>query len=228
MAKPFLIRQIPNMLTLSNLALGCVGLVLAGRGELQTAALCMGGDMVADFFDGFSASVLKVSSPIGGDLDSLADMVTFGVLPGMLMYRMLAEAALDSVWPWAALVLPLAAAVRLAVFNNDDTQADGFKGVPTPLSALVIGSLPFIQQDYPDGFTPWVLVSIALVLSALMVSRLPMLALKFKTFAFKANAVKYIFLLLSALSLVFLHFLAVPVIFGLYLILSFVNRSPNG
>lgn len=229
MAKPWIVRQLPNAITLTNLAIGFVGILLAGEGHLTTATWCMVAAMVADFFDGMAARLLKVSSPIGGDLDSLADMVSFGVLPGLIGYYLLSSLSPEPHWlAYLAMVVPLAAAVRLAVFNNDTTQSTGFKGVPTPLSALVMGSLPFIAADHPDYVTVPVVLATCLLLAALNVSRLPLIALKFTTFAFRPNAVKYLFLLLSAISLVLLHFLAVPVIFGLYLALSLANRSKKG
>ncbi|MEL6536235.1 MAG: CDP-alcohol phosphatidyltransferase family protein [Bacteroidota bacterium] len=228
MQTPWLIRNIPNGLTLSNLLLGCVGILLTTQGKLDAASLCIGLAMVADFLDGFVARLLKVHSPIGADLDSLADMVTFGVLPGMMMYQMLSVASDILLLPYVAMLLPAGAAIRLAVFNNDPSQGQGFRGVPTPLVALVVGALPFIQVDYPQVVSVPVMVFTTLILTGLMVSRLPLMALKFKSFAFRPNALKYLFLLLSAVSLVLLHFLAVPLIFGLYLTLSLVNRSSEG
>ncbi|HAA11458.1 MAG TPA: CDP-diacylglycerol--serine O-phosphatidyltransferase [Cytophagales bacterium] len=228
MPKSQLIQNIPNVLTLSNLVLGCVGILAAAEGQLQQASACIGLAMVADFLDGFVARLLKVQSPIGADLDSLADMVTFGVLPGILMYWLLLEAGTGEFTPYLGLVLPVGAAVRLAVFNNDPSQAHGFRGVPTPLVALVVGALPFIRADYPRFFTVPVLLVVSVSLALLMVSRLPLMALKFKSFAFRPNALKYLFLLLSAASLVLLQFLAVPLIFGLYLTLSLANRSSEG
>lgn len=228
MQKPFLIRQFPNMLTLSNLAFGCIGIILASQGQLEHAAWCIAGGLIADFFDGFAARLLKVKSDIGGDLDSLSDMVTFGVLPGVIAFQLLAKTDLQPQWLcFLAFVVTLFSAVRLAIFNNDPSQALGFKGVPTPLNALMIGSWPFIAPEYPEIFQPYVILVTLGVLAWLLVSPLRLMALKFTSFALRDNVLKYLFLLLSGISLVLLHFLAVPVIFGLYLLLSIANRSSS-
>lgn len=251
-------KQIPNLFTLLNLVFGCIAIVLVLQtgeslvtqdGESWVAylpekiwwgSICIGIAAIVDFLDGFVARLFKASSEMGKQLDSLADVVSFGVAPGLILYQLLRiayigeETALDT--PWTALlpafIFPCAGAWRLARFNIDTAQSTSFKGVPIPAAGLVVASLPLIALYDYFGLqklllNKWTLYAIILVLSWLMVSTLPLMALKFKDYSVNNNLPKYILLVLAILSAIFLGWLAVPVVFILYIILSltFKNKS---
>ncbi|MCU0339244.1 MAG: CDP-diacylglycerol--serine O-phosphatidyltransferase [Spirosomaceae bacterium] len=214
-------------MTCGNLLCGCVGIVSAFRGDWLLAGALIFVAAVLDFLDGFVARLLNQSSPIGKELDSLADVVTFGVLPSMLIFQLLEKAnpALDSVLMSSiAFVMAVFSALRLAKFNIDTRQSDSFIGVPTPANAIVVASLPFILRFNPE-FEPWIvnqatLISYTLVMSFLLIAELPLFALKFKSFGWKGNEIKFIFLMLSVILLILLKFAAIPLIVGLYIIMS--------
>lgn len=185
---------------------------------------------IFDFFDGFAARALKVSSPIGAELDSLADMVTFGVLPSLLVFALLREAALPSWVPYLALVIAVFSALRLAKFNVDTRQTTSFIGVPTPANALLISSFPLILANDTSGFYnfirhPAFLLVVAFGMSFLLVAEIPLFALKFKDFSWQHNRVKYIFLVLSLLLIIFFNFVAIPLIILLYVFLSVLSKE---
>ncbi|AYQ30848.1 CDP-diacylglycerol--serine O-phosphatidyltransferase [Runella sp. SP2] len=229
---------IPNLMTCGNLLCGCLGIVFSFRGDLILAGALIFLAAVLDFFDGFAARLLNQSSPIGKELDSLADMVTFGVLPSMIVFQYL-ERTNDSIEiegmlvSFVAFLLAVFSALRLAKFNIDTRQADSFIGVPTPANAIVVASLPFILRMYPESqsiiVNPTVLISYTLVMSFLMIMEVPLLAFKFKSFGWKENQLKYIFLGVSVVLLILLKFAAVPLIVGIYILLSFIApKSPKG
>jgi len=195
---------------------------------------------IVDFLDGFIARLLKQSSPLGRELDSLADVVSFGVAPGMIIYQLLRMsfmrqedgADVSMFWLLPALILPCAAAYRLAVFNVDTTQSKSFKGVPVPAAGLMVASLPLIywtrNSDWVLGIllNKWYLIAVVLFLSALMISRIPMLSFKIGGTQDPQTIPRILLLVLSLISVFFLHWLAVPVIFLFYIIISltFKNR----
>ncbi|WP_373515339.1 CDP-diacylglycerol--serine O-phosphatidyltransferase [Persicitalea sp.] len=220
-------RHIPNALTCANLLCGCVGIVEVFHNNMLLSCALIGLAAVFDFFDGFAARLLKVSSPIGKELDSLADMTTFGVLPAMIIYQLLLRSVpgLEDLWiPNLAFLIAVCSALRLAKFNIDPRQSDSFIGVPTPANALLVASLPFILRNYPEWESVIVnttnLLIFTAVMSFLLVAELPLFALKFKSFGWQGNEVRYLFLLASAVLLVLLGFLAVPLIVGGYVLLS--------
>lgn len=214
-------RHIPNFLTCCNLLCGCIGVVFVVNGNLNAAAYFVWVAGVFDFFDGFAARLLKVSSPIGKELDSLADMVSFGLLPAMVMYRMLLESNSHAYLPYFAFSIAIFSALRLAIFNIDETQSDSFKGLPTPANALFITALPLLTGNIALAlFEPWILCVIVAVSSYLLVSGIPLFALKFKSFAWKENKIRFTFLILSVLLLAVLKIAAIPVIILLYIGLS--------
>ncbi|AFM04429.1 phosphatidylserine synthase [Bernardetia litoralis DSM 6794] len=237
-------KHIPNFLTCCNLFFGCIGIIFSFNKNLEFAAYCIGIAAIFDFLDGFVARMLKVSSPIGKELDSLADCVTFGVLPAFIMYQLMISAslekvtqnlvegqiptAMDSYLPYIALLIAVFSALRLAKFNVDTRQSDSFIGVPTPANAILIGSIPLIllqNSTYSSVIlNPILLVILTIVMSLLLVAELPLFALKFKSFAFKGNEIRYIFILSSILLLAFLQFLGVPLIILLYVLLSVVSN----
>jgi CDP-diacylglycerol---serine O-phosphatidyltransferase len=227
---------IPNLMTCGNLLCGCLGVVFSFRGDLLLAGALIFVAAVLDFLDGFAARLLNQSSPIGKQLDSLADMVTFGLLPSMILFQYLERANTSieiegMLRSFSAFILTIFSALRLAKFNIDTRQSDSFIGVPTPANAILVASLPFILRNNPAYesliLNPSILVGYTLLMSFLLVMEVPLLAFKFKTFGWKDNQIKYIFLGLSVLLLILLNFAAVPLIVGLYVLLSIITPTPK-
>lgn len=225
---------IPNLMTCANLLCGCVGIVNAFRGDLLLAGTLIGVAGIFDFLDGFVARLLNQSSPIGKELDSLADVVTFGALPAFLIFRFIEQTATDSsAWSaYLAFTLAIFSALRLAKFNIDTRQSESFIGVPTPANALLVASLPFILKYNPEFefiiLNEAVLLVYTFVMSFLLVSEIPLFALKFKTFGWKGNEIQTIFLAMSVVLLFLAKFAAVPLIIGLYILLSVAPKPPVG
>lgn len=251
-------KHIPNLFTLLNLFFGCCAIVfLLQNGivitygndtspyidmpeKITIASLFIGLAAVVDFLDGFVARLFKATSAMGKQLDSLADVVSFGVAPGMIIYQFLRmsyakeENGLDVsfIMLAPAFILPCAAAWRLAKFNLDEGQQYSFKGVPTPAVGLVVASLPLIYWHNNGDETlfnllrnKWLLYAVVGVLSYLMVSNLPIMSLKFKDFSLKNNLPKIILLVISIILALWLKWLAVPAIFILYIALSLVFKN---
>jgi CDP-diacylglycerol--serine O-phosphatidyltransferase len=249
-------KQIPNLFTLLNLVFGCLAIIfILQTGEtlvtqnegvwlaqlpekIWWGSVCIGIAAIIDFLDGFVARLFKAESAMGKELDSLADIVSFGVAPGMILYQLLRiayiseESGLDtSMWALSpALLFPCAGAYRLARFNTDISQQFGFRGVPIPAAGLVVASLPLILlYNYFELaavlLNKWLLYAIILTLSFLMISNLSLMALKFKDFTVQNNLPKIILLVLAIVAAIFLQWLAVPVIFILYIILSLAFKN---
>ncbi len=250
-------KLIPNLLTLSNLFLGCLAIVfILQTGEtlvmqndqgtwlaqmpekIWWGSACIGLAAVVDFFDGFIARWLRAESSLGKQLDSLADIVSFGVAPGMILYQLLRisfiqeETALDTSMATLlpAFIFPCAGAYRLGRYNIDTSSGTGFKGVPIPAAGLVVASLPLIVvYNYFDStallLNKWVLYGIILILSWLMVSTLPMLALKFHSASIKNNLPAIILIAIGLIAALLLGWLAVPVIFVVYIIVSLTFKT---
>jgi CDP-diacylglycerol--serine O-phosphatidyltransferase len=234
-------KQIPNYITLGNLLSGTVAVIFAVEGNYEIAALfvCIG--IIFDFFDGFVARLLKVSGELGKQLDSLADMITSGVVPGLIMYKLLQDnlknapnftnSAIEVLdVPLIGLILTLAAGFRLAKFNIDTRQTDSFIGLPTPAMSLFVVSLPLILQYTEIEFVKnliqnnYFLIAVTWVLSYLMNAELPLFSLKFKDYSFKNNFVTYIFLLSSIVLIFAFHFLSIPIIIILYVLISILKK----
>jgi len=180
---------------------------------------------VFDFLDGFSARLLKVTNPIGKELDSLADMVSFGLLPGILMRNLLMNAG-AGVWSWAGLLLTVFAALRLAKFNVDTRQSDSFIGVPTPAHALFICGIPSLMGLFPrEWFGQIPLLGTTVLFSWLMVAPIPLFALKFKTFDWNSNKLRFTFLVAAVLLIAFFKSAGVPLSILLYIVISLLFRS---
>lgn len=175
--------------------------------------------MVFDFLDGFAARILNVSSPIGKELDSLADMVTFGVLPAILMLQLL-EPHTTGPLKYVALLIAVFSALRLAKFNVDEKQQSVFIGLPTPANALFLSSLIFVFERYPGLNQFYILVTIAIIFSLLLVAPLELFALKFKNYSWQGNEIRFVFLMLSLIAIIILQFLALPLIILSYIMLS--------
>lgn len=224
-------RNIPNAITSLNLLFGCIALIFIFQNRLADASWLVVFAGIADFFDGMAARLLKVHSPIGKELDSLADMVSFGVVPGMMVFKLIG----NDYFEWAGLCIPVFAALRLAKFNIDTRQANYFIGVPTPAVSLLIASFPLIinhnaywQNIYSSNtdFVCWFFAILAVICSALMVSPINLISLKFKNLSWRDNKARYLLLLLSSASIIAFQFAAVPVIMILYITLSlFANPA---
>jgi len=230
-------KHLPNAITCANLFSGCVGIVLAFKGELIAAAYAIFLSAIFDFFDGLASRVLKSFSGIGKDLDSLADMVSFGVLPAVIMYQLFLQAhQIDKVSNWLnfiAFLIPVFSALRLAKFNVDTRQAENFIGLPTPANAILIASFPLILAHHNKYYTPYlvnpyILSCFVIIMCILLVIEVPMMSLKFKNKDFNENIYRYLLLLFSAILILFFKFAAVPIIIFIYIILSIIQfKSAN-
>lgn len=220
-------KHIPNILTLGNLFCGCVGIVFVLNGPPFSQGFNQGFNLmliaaVLDFFDGFVARLLKVSGELGSQLDSLADAVTFGVLPAIIMYSLILHETDNMYLPFAAFIIALMSVYRLAKFNIDTEQSENFKGLPTPINAIFIASFGVIENPMLD-LNATNLVVISVVVSFLLVSNFPLLALKFKSFGWKENQAKFILVIVSIILLIVFKLGAIHLILPLYLILSFLH-----
>ncbi len=250
-------KQIPNLITLLNLIFGCMAIVAMMQNGITVqfqpeggqfidlpekiwyASLFIGLAAVVDFFDGFIARLMGSGSEMGKQLDSLADVVSFGVAPSMIIYQFLRmsyaheENGIDvSTWLLVpAFFIAAGAAWRLAKFNLDTKQQYSFSGVPTPAVGLLIASFPLIYWYMPAELiikillNKWFLYVLILLLVWLMVSNLPMLALKFRNPSLKTNMPQFILLIIATIAIVFLKWLAVPLIFAAYIVLSLVFKK---
>jgi len=234
-------KQIPNTITLLNLVCGCLAIISTFHKTFELTALLVVLAAVLDFFDGFAARMLNVHSEMGKQLDSLADMVTFGVVPGFVMYQLIIfaignnEAFIgpnEPVWylSYFALLIPVFSAYRLAKFNIDTRQSDSFIGLPTPANALFIVFLPMLMMTESNVIAdfllkPYVLITICIIQSYLMIAELPLIALKFKTFSLTTNQWRYALLVLALVILLLLKLKGIPLIIILYVILSMLQNS---
>ncbi|MBK9532672.1 MAG: CDP-diacylglycerol--serine O-phosphatidyltransferase [Chitinophagaceae bacterium] len=252
-------RHIPNIFTLINLFLGCIAIVFALQTEtisiyvgedlsshynipekLGVAAFFIMAAAIVDFLDGFVARLLKASSDMGKQLDSLSDVVSFGVAPSVILYQLLRtsfikeENGLETsiAWLLPAFIVACAAAYRLARFNLDSSQSYGFKGVPVPAAGLFIASFPLILHygnnviNVNEWLTnKWVLYAVIVMVSWLMVSTLPLMALKFRDFSIKNNIPKIMLLVVAVIAAFIFNWLAVPIIFIAYIILSLIFKK---
>lgn len=222
-------QHIPNALTSLNLAAGMAGIIFVLDGQIEYGTYMIFAAAIFDFLDGFAARILKVSSEIGKQLDSLADMVTFGVLPALMLFTMIEFNSDNQFIPYTAFLIGIFSALRLAKFNIDTRQSDRFIGVPTPANALLISTLPFLAETSPFFGSllsnPFVLVGIGIVMSFLLVAELPLIALKFKDFSFNNNLFRYLVLVFSLISLIIFGIAGIPFAIILYIALSFIQAS---
>jgi CDP-diacylglycerol---serine O-phosphatidyltransferase len=216
-----MLKHVPNFLTCCNLICGCLGIIFLWENKETPIAYFVWAACIFDFLDGFAARILHISSPIGKELDSMADMVSFGALPALFMYNMLAFESPIPYLPYVGILIAVCSAIRLAVFNLDESQSDSFKGLPTPANALFITALPFLDFPFFDFIhSPIVLALLTVVFSLLLVSRIDLFALKFKNFTWLDNKIRFTFLLLAVLLLVALQWAALPLVIILYIALS--------
>ncbi len=222
-------KHIPNALTCANLLSGCIGIVYAFKGDLNIAAYAVLISGIFDFLDGFVARILGVKSEIGKELDSLADVVSFGFLPAVVMFQLITQSNYSSPYlPYVAFLITIFSALRLAKFNIDTRQTEDFIGLNTPMNTLFIVSLPFIRQDYPEIINnTFLLIGITVLTSWLLTSEIKIFSLKFGTFTWVDNKVKFIFLILSAILIAFLKFAAIPIVLVLYISSSYLHFRDN-
>jgi CDP-diacylglycerol--serine O-phosphatidyltransferase len=215
-------KHIPNFITCLNLFAGCLACVAAFNDNYLAAAIFIYMAAVFDFLDGMAARVLKAYSEIGKQLDSLADMVSFGLAPGVIMYSLLKS--YEPLFPenisLLAFLIPIFAALRLAKFNVDTRQSESFLGLAVPANAIFFASFVMNFQAFASVWVLLLLLSLILVFCFLMVSEIPMFSLKFKNFNWQENRLRFIFLLLSAILLAVFQLQAVHLIIVLYIILS--------
>ena len=232
-------KHVPNFITCLNLFSGCIGLIMALQSRLEYASYFIALAAAFDFLDGMAARLLHVKSDIGKELDSLADVVSFGVLPGIIVYQMMAGSvnvpvftAGINLFPLLALLIPVLSAVRLAKFNLDTRQTTSFIGLPVPANAIFLGSLPLIHMQALNsevlscliGLTTnyYFLAFIAVGMSLLLVSEIPLISLKFNNLRFSDNKPQYILIVFAFLSFALLAFTALPLIIIAYVLLSLV------
>ena len=225
-------QHIPNAITCCNLVSGCLSILFLTQNMPVKAALMIFVAGLFDFLDGFSARLLKVHSPIGADLDSLSDVVSFGVAPGFIMYWLMSRSFALPQWciagikvlPCLAFLLTVFSAIRLARFNVDETQKTSFRGIPAPGMAIFIASLPLALSQVhhlKDGvLSYWACIGITLIFSFMMVSRLRFFSFKMKSAKWKGNEVRWIFLIVALVSFVIFKFLALPFVMVVYVLMS--------
>ncbi|MDG1326913.1 MAG: CDP-alcohol phosphatidyltransferase family protein [Flavobacteriaceae bacterium] len=244
-------KQIPNLITVLNLLCGCLAILYVVSGDLVISSFLVIAGMFFDFFDGLVARLLHVQSKLGVQLDSLADMVSFGVVPGLMMFQLLNKSLMPqelrtgfeatetlkgfepgmSFIPFIGMLIIIASAYRLAKFNIDTRQSDNFIGLPTPANTLLIISLPLIfQYQYSPFleqviFNHWFLIALTIVSSLLLNAEIKLFSLKFKSWNFNSNQVRYIFLALSIAAIIAIKFIAIPFIIIIYIIVSLLRKS---
>ncbi|NOQ92030.1 MAG: phosphatidylserine synthase [Flavobacteriaceae bacterium] len=244
-------KQIPNLFTLLNLLSGTIAIIFALSDKLVDAAFFVFLGIFFDFFDGFFARKLNVQGELGKQLDSLADMVTSGVAPGIVMFQLILYATKEQYFmqlsceigswqdynetyfyfiPFIGLIIPLASAYRLANFNIDERQTSSFIGLPTPALSIFVLSLPLILFYSDQQFfislihNKYVLIAITLLGSYLLNAEIPLFSLKFKNYSWADNKVKYIFILITILFLIALQTVAIPLVIILYVLLSIIDN----
>lgn len=226
-------RQLPNFITSLNLVSGFIAIIFAAKGEIVTASWLILAAMIFDFLDGFSARLLNAYSAIGKELDSLADVVSFGVAPAFIIYHLLSGVRAQNTAGFVITLIPaimaVCAAIRLAVFNLDPGQSTSFKGLPVPANALMVISLVIAAHYSHSGLLTSLtgstvfLIIITILLSLLMVSRMPLFSLKITNFKIKGNEGRYLLAILVILSYVFFGIGSIPFIIPLYILSSAIS-----
>jgi len=240
-------KHIPNFVTLLNVLCGSIAVLFAVNGHMTATAFFVILGIFFDFFDGLLARKLKVQSELGLQLDSLADMITSGLVPGIVMFHLLSltvddfslvehsdyltEFFSDIEWlPFFGLLITLASAYRLATFNISTNQSDSFIGLPTPANTLLIISFPLIMEHQNNDMmntiilNPWFLIGVTLLSSFLLNSKIKLIALKFKNWSFKDNAARYLLIILALILLIIFKFAGIPLIIILYILMSLASK----
>ena len=225
-------KHIPNTITCCNLISGCIATWFAFQGDFPMALLMIIVGAVFDFFDGMTARLLHVSSPIGKELDSLADDITFGFAPSAIIFDFMKGGVEYLPWHYLiyiAFLMAAFSALRLAKFNLDERQSMGFIGLPTPANALFWGALLVGAGDWllSSPYLYYAVVAGMLLSCWLLVSEVPMFALKFKSWGFKGNEVKYVFVLTSAVLIILFHIIGIAIVIAWYILLSILTNCFN-
>jgi CDP-diacylglycerol---serine O-phosphatidyltransferase len=234
-------KNIPNFITSLNLMSGFIAIVFTANGDLKTASWMILAAMIFDFMDGFSARLLKAYSAIGKELDSLADVVSFGVAPGFIIYQLLLNSELHSQFNFHSdflnsillmmipAIMPVFGALRLAIFNIDSSQSTTFRGLPIPANAIMVISIVFTRQFAQSELfntitgSSFFLILITILLSLLMVSRIPLLSLKVSNLRFKGNEGRYILIILVVTAFAVFGVLSLPFIIPIYIFSSLIS-----
>jgi len=233
-------KNIPNIITLLNLFCGCLAIRFINEWQMDKAAYLILAALILDYFDGMAARLLHVHSELGKQLDSLADVVSFGVVPGFVVFQLMKHGIQLSYPDWdkyqltfllkaSPFIISMFSALRLAKFNLDTRQSTSFIGLPTPANTLFFMSLPLIMIHgnialIPYIVNPFLLLFLTLLFSYLLIAEIPLFALKFKNLSFKDNSIQYIFLAISAILIPIFLYTAIPMIIILYVILSLINN----
>lgn len=232
----FIVRNIPNTITSCNLFSGCIACFQAFQGNYELALTFIILGAVFDFFDGMTARLLHVSSPIGKELDSLADDITFGLAPSAIVFSLFKEihypafmASWSEIMPYTAFLIAVFSALRLAKFNIDERQTSSFIGMPTPANALFWGSLVVGAHDFliSDTFNALYLFVLVVIMSLLLTAELPMFSLKFKNLSWKSNQTSYIFLIVSIPLLIIFRLSGFAAVIVWYILLSLITRKKS-
>lgn len=228
------VRNIPNAITSCNLFCGCIASYMAFQSKYESALLFIVLGAVFDFFDGMTARLLHVSSPIGKELDSLADDITFGLAPAAIAFSLFKEVSypeflhpLNGILPYSAFLIAVFSALRLAKFNLDERQTSSFIGMPTPANALFWGSLTVGAYDFLTSsyFNAFYLLILVIIMSLLLVAELPMFSLKFKDLSWGHNKTSYVFLIVSIPLLLVFRLSGFAAVIVWYIILSLLTRK---
>lgn len=216
-------KHIPNFITCLNIMTGALGILAVSRGEVVIAIYFVLIASFFDFLDGMFARILKVQSEFGKQMDSLADMISFGVLPSFVMYAMLNDSgSVGAFMPYIGLLIVPFSALRLAKFNLATDQSDEFKGLPTPANAIMIAAIAFAK---PDFINLEALIFLSIISSFLLVSNIPMIALKFKSMGWRGNELRYALIILEVIGLAIFQLYFIPFIIPLYIVMSVVGNS---
>lgn len=230
-----IVKHIPNTITCCNLLSGCISILLLCQNNVLGASVMIFVSAIFDFFDGFAARLLNAKSPIGGELDSLSDVVSFGVAPSFIIAMLLSKTGISwmvadvNVFPMLAFVLAAFAAVRLAKFNIDTRQSTSFIGLPVPAVGLFIASLPLMLSRistesalYNFIVNPYFLLATVAIFSWLMISEVPFFSFKIKSLRFKENILRYFVVLFAIVAFIILKLVALPFVFLFYILLSVI------
>lgn len=226
-------KHIPNFITCCNLFSGCMAVLAAFAGDTTSTLMWVVIGAVCDFLDGFAARLLKAYSPVGLQLDSLADLITFGLAPSLLCYSILGRCNYNTESsvllygiPLLGFLIVVFSAIRLAKFNTDTRQTNSFIGLPVPANALFwcglfFGDITLLEEN------PWITIILISIFSFLMISEIPMFSLKFKSLRWSENKYRFIFLIVSAAILIWLGISGIPAVIGWYIILSLLTKGQS-
>lgn len=225
-----IVKNIPNSITCLNLLSGCFACIFAFQGQYDWVALCIGLSALFDFLDGMAARLLHAYSPLGKELDSLADLISFGLAPGLMVMHLMAYnstfhgmAEYQSWWALSALLIPVFSALRLAKFNIDTRQTTSFIGLPVPANALFWIGICQAGLHMESPVCGYAIVALVIIFSLLLVSEIPMFSLKFKNLKWKENYLRYLIIAVAAICLIFFGLAGLAATIGLYIVLSLLT-----